>query len=291
MREMPRPGLKNEFSKHIAKSFLIPVVVLFSLSSRAQETTSFGFGYNFVKKQPVIDLLFNRTSATYAEDQYDIKLIKKGFVLNPAAEVHFGEGNETSEDNIILNLNTYYKHMIYQANDKRLWKSLYKLYLLSPQFNSDKDFGVYQALAMVGIDFTRYYSRRDRMGYLEYTLGSYFDYGLSHPDSQESDRISRMRFRPSFQWQFWGRKSDSETPPELDPAFYYRVDLRLAYVHYLFFAQDERTTTNRSFGYFSAVGGYKINKSVKMTVAYKTGMVEPNFTNLNSFSIGFALTN
>ncbi len=277
--------------KNIAKSLLFLIGVLFSLPSGAQETTSFGFGYNFVKKQPVIDFLFNRTSATDAEDQYDIKLIKKGFVLNPAAEVHLGEGTETSEDNIILNLNTYFKHMIYQANGNRLWKSLYKLYLLSPQFNADKDFGVYQALAMVGTDFTRYYSRRDRMGYLEYTLGADFDYGLSHLGSHESAGISRIRFRPSFKWQFWGRKSDPKIPSELDPDFYYRVDLRLAYMHYLFFQQDEHITSNKSCGYFKAVAGYKINKSVKITIAYKTGMVEPNFTNLNSFSIGFALTN
>jgi hypothetical protein len=264
------------------------------LAFSQSETTSFGLGYNIIEKKPSFDFQFNRKTAAEAEDAFEIKLVKKAFVLNPSAETHLGSGNETSENNILINLNTYLKKNLPKKNGAK-WTSLLKGDIASPHLSADKNFSVYQLFATLGGDFVSYYSRRDLIGYIELGLGINCDLGRSSIDSTNlAKQVSRIKFTPSFQWHFAGKVSNEakyKGTPELDPDFIYRAKLSLTYSHNYFMQQDERIVNDKSFGFLKAAIDYRVGPKLKLVAEYKVGMVEPLYKKLNALTFGVALIN
>ncbi|TPE43331.1 hypothetical protein [Pontibacter mangrovi] len=101
-----------------------------------------------------------------------------------------------------------------------MWTGLYKINILAPQLAADKEFEVYQGYLTIGGDLIYYYSRRDLLGYIEGSLGADYNQGISEVDSTDvTENVNRIKIRPSFQWQFWGKRSDLTLPPELDENF------------------------------------------------------------------------
>jgi hypothetical protein len=277
--------------KNTNKILIFIVLNTIVLTVNGQETSSFNFGYNFIKDKPTFDLMFNRQSPTKASDDIEIKLIKDAFVLNPAAEAHWGAGTDNSSNNLIFHLNSYYKNQI-EKKKKSFWVSLYKINLISPQFTCDKDFKVYQGFSTIGVNYISYYSKRDEWGYVEYNLGVNFDSGFSKIDSiSKAVGVFRTKIYPSFQWQFWGKKSNENIPPEIDPKFYYKGEFMISYDHFYFFKQDKRIIDDSMFGYLTLKISYRLIKSLKVSFIYVNGKSEPLYKDINSLSVGFALIN
>lgn len=44
-------------------------------------------------------------------------------------------------------------------------------------------------------------------------------------------------------------------------------------------------------GYFNIQLGYRIIKNIKLTLGYKTGMMEPKYKPVNNFSVGISIVN
>jgi hypothetical protein len=278
------------YLKNIFKSGLL-LYFLFTLNFvlAQEETSSLKFGYNVIENKPTIDFQFNRTSSSKAKDKYEITLVRDAFVLNPASEINIGAGTKTSENNIILNLNTYFKNTLDFWNNGE-WTNLYKLNIFSPQFASDKNFNIFQAYANFGVEYISYYSKRDEAGFIEINAGILYSSGLSRIDSTGiTEYVSRMNLNPTLQWNFLGKSANDKIPDVFDEDFYYKCSFRMAYNHYYFFNQDERIINKRSFGNFSIQAGYRFIKSMKLVVEYKVGRMEPKYERINSFSIGIAL--
>lgn len=106
--------------------------------------------------------------------------------------------------------------MTMNKSEIKIWASLYKINILSPQFSTDKGFDILQVFVTVGGDYISYYSRRDKIGNIEYSLGADFDYGISGVDSTGTF-----------------------------------VNISLSFIYYNFFQQDERIIADKSIGYFS----------------------------------------
>lgn len=264
-------------------------------TSRAQDaTSSIGLGYNFIESKPAIDIQFNRTSAAEADDKFDIYLVKRSFVLHPSTEMHFGSGTETSEDNMIMHVNTFFKDVIPNSNPGKQWTHLYKINVLSPQISSDKNFQIYQVMGTLGADIIGYYSKRDEHGYMEFGLGADLDYGWSNIDSAANpiENVGRFKLRPHGQYQFWGKPSSKTLPRAQwpnDEDFYYKMDVSVNIVQYSYFQQDTRITTEKTPAHIKASIGYRFVKKLRVSFDYKSGMMEPNFKKVNSFSMSLSL--
>ena len=254
----------------------------------AQNSSSIGWGYDFINKKPTVDAQFNRESAADATNKYDVFFSKGAYHLNPAAEVHVGSGTQTSTDNVIIGLNSYFKNHGKKLSDS--WPTINKFNILSPQLASDKNFKVYQGLTSIGYNFTTYNSSRDKLGYIEFNIGAEFDAGLSKIDSLGGTKgITRIKGSPSFAWSFTGKKSISEKPTPLDSGFYYRMQFAVSYIPMYFLKQDIRIIDKKSMGYFSTKFSYRFYKTLQVTLNYKHGRLEPLYKKVNNVNIGLAI--
>lgn len=270
-----------------ASFFLIVMAFGFQQLS-AQETTAFGFGYNFLKNKPAFDFQFNRKSVSDAEDSYDLKFINGHFTLNPAIEAHIGPGTETSENNLLVNLNTYVKRDIGKVKN---YVNFLKLNLLSPHASADKNFEVYQVFGTLGFDLASFNINRQKGKNIEFGIGVDYDFGLSSVDSTKmTENVSRLKVRPSLEWRFGAKRADPNLPPELEKDYFYRFKLSVSYIYYNFFEQDERVVQDKQFGFIKAAFDWRTSKTVKLIVAYKQGMTEPLYKQVDVLSFGIALT-
>jgi len=270
------------------KLYLSLVFLMVSIKLSAQSSSSIGFGYDFINKKPTVDIQFNRESAQDADNKYDIFLSSKHYHLNPAAEAHFGSGAKTAADNIIVGLNSYLKYNGGKMGQN--WTILNQFNILSPQFSSDKNFSVYQGFTSLGYKFITYYSKRDELGYIEFSLGADVETGLSKIDMIDGTKnISRFKATPAFIWNFYGKTSKPELSPLLDPDFYYRLQFSAGYTPVHFFKQDIRVIDKKDMGYFSTKLSYRFHKALQASISYKRGRVEPLYKDVDNVSLGLAI--